>query len=507
MRRVLAFAVVATCALSGFARSGLSLDDVQVDGLPLTRQLKAERGLNPATMTLRDSVSISSAEARWDRAHSGKAVMEQLGDGHSLYSLSARSYMRLEGGGAVWGGADFTTGTYRDIRWNNCLDYMRVAPYVLGDATGGDLDTRRYRFSGGYAARLRRWTLGVEARYRAEIAYRKRDPRVKTVVSDLDLIAGASLRVGSGAVIGLTGGVNVYRQNCDLDFYNPINDINTYTLTGLGTYYRRFMGNTNKNSGYESLGWSAGVQWQPAGRTGLYVHALYHGYRMEQRLRNFNNLTLGYSDNSIVSAGIAYVADVSESLTIYPSLDFQLFSRRSTENLFGTSSGASYDKIGSRSPYRHRVGRFGLSLPATLRHGRSYFTLIPGVDCHGSRESYADPRRILEVKRLTPRLALGYSGRLSALWLVETEVEASYGLTLSSDCLLEGLDESEPLGRSVVANFAMQSSDLAEVRVAAKVSRHLSCGVSLSFGVGYGVSDYRGQCHAHGATASFGATF
>ena len=111
--------------------------------------------------------------------------MEQLGDGHSLFNVFAGSYTRLSPVSVVWGTASFTTGRYNSIRWSDCIDYLRIAPYVLGDEAGGNLSTRRYTFSGGYSRRYGSWTVGADAAYRAEIAYRNHDPRIKTIVSDL----------------------------------------------------------------------------------------------------------------------------------------------------------------------------------------------------------------------------------------------------------------------------------------------------------------------------------
>lgn len=239
--RYMILAVAVTLSTGAMAQSASLLPELQRLALPVESKRLADFEPNPSAMFYRDSVSLSTLSFSADRTEEEKPVMEQLGDGHLLFGLSAASYSRLGQSSVVWGDAAFTTGSYRDVRWSDCIDYRRIAPYVLGDEAGGNLSTRCYSFSGGYAKNIGRWSAGVEAGYRAEIAYRNRDPRVKTVVSDLDISLGASYEVNSGHVIGLDADLNVYNQNCDLDFYSPVNEINTYTLTGLGTYYRRSM--------------------------------------------------------------------------------------------------------------------------------------------------------------------------------------------------------------------------------------------------------------------------
>lgn len=500
--------VVVSQSFWGAAQSSpLSLADVMKERLPLTSELNMLRSLNPATMLYRDSVSISTVSVSGEWSHRDKAVMEQLGSGHMLGSVSAESYMRIGAKSAVWGAADFTTGSYHDIRWSDCIDYLRVAPYVLGDGTGGDLSDRRYHFSGGYATGISRWTIGAEASYRAEIAYRNRDPRIKTVVSDLDVVCGASCRITDSYMAGFNGGFNIYRQNCDLDFYNPVNDINTYTLTGLGTFYRRFMGNTNKNSGYESTGYNLGLQWQPAGRYGFYADAGYRYYRMEQRLRNYNNLTLGYSLNDIFKAGISYVATVTESIVLSPEISCAFVRRKGVENLFGTSTGASYEKIGSRSPYRNAVSGFDASVVAQIAHGDACFTIRPVVSCIKNKESYADPDRLMDVTHVVYGLSLGGSSILVGGWLIEGGFEGCYAVAASEESRFDGFDEDDLPGLCVRNNYDMLQADVVSARVSAAVLRQLRAGIVVSFHAGYGLSDYIGRDCGHEIFVAFGTTF
>lgn len=505
------YAIMATAAATVLtnetvAQSVSLLHDVQRTALPVYTFADGLYLSNPAAMSYRDSVSLSSFNLNGNYLDMEKAVMEQTGTGHSLFTVEADSYMRLKTDGVAWGNARFTTGQYRDIRWTDCIDYERVAPYVLGDAVGGNLSNRQYAFSGGYSGRKDRWTFGAHASYRAEVAYRNRDPRVKTIVSDLDINLGASFRVLAHHAVGLMGGINVYNQNCDLDFYNPINDIDTYTLTGLGTYYKRFMGNTNKNSGYSSIGFSVGAQWIPTRRKGLSGSVTYTRYRMEQQLRNFNNLTLGYSDNNLLNVSVGYTIGISRSVTLSPMLTGNLHSRTSTENLFGTSAGASYDKIGSRTPYTHDISDLSLTCPVQLNWGQSYLTLTPQVKYDYDHERYKDPVRDLKVSHVTPGLQLDFSSITHGKWLWNGRLGGSYSIASPSTPVLTELEMDSELAKCVMSNFEMLSADRMALNAGIGASRIIN-GIVFSLSLDYALCDYRDNGLSQGAAVTLGAKF
>ena len=500
--------VAMTLSTGGMAQSASLLPELQRLALPVESMRLADFELNPSAMFYRDSVSLSALSFSADWTDEEKPVMEQLGDGHSLFGLSAGSYSRLGQSSVVWGDAAFTTGSYRDVRWSDCIDYRRIAPYVLGDEAGGDLSTRCYRFSGGYAKNIGRWSAGIEAGYRAEIAYRNRDPRVKTVVSDLDVSLGASYEVTSRHIIGLDVDLNVYNQNCDLDFYSPVNEINTYTLTGLGTYYRRFMGNTNKNSGYSSLGYAVGVQFLPVKSSrGLSAGIKYTRYRMEQQLRNFNNLTLGFTDNDLIDFSVAYSVGLSRTFMFRPSVNGALHKRRGTENLFGTSAGASYDKIGSRSPYSYDEARIVLSLPLQMAFGRSsYVTLNPNFSFENETEGYSEPYRHLQVSHLIPGLKADFSTLSSGIWLWNLALEGSYAKASAGTPVLTDLETDTSLGQCVISNYSMLRADRTFLGAKLGISRPV-INFILSLSASYGFTDYRNEGVCHHAAVTLSAEF
>lgn len=508
------YIMIAAVAVSGhaMAQSDLSTTDPkgllrssQLTTLPLTTATRPVYSSNPATMTYSDSISLSAIRLTGFYSHQGEAVMEQLGTGHRGVSIIAESYMHMSPKTTVWGNAGFTTGQTDDIKWTNCIDYLRVAPYVLGDEVGGDLSSRKYSFAGGYSGLFGKWTVGISADYRAEIAYRNRDPRVKTVVSDLNINLGGSYRLFPRYVIGLRGGLNIYNQNCDLDFYNPINDINTYTLTGLGTYYKRFMGNSNENSGYESLGFNAALQFVSVDREGFMGNVEFDHYKMEQQLRNFNNLTLGFSDVNTLSAKLLYKLRIGNKMTLQPSVEGFLRNHKGTENLFGTSAGASYDKIGSRSVYRHNTSMVKVSLPLQIQQGMTYITVEPFAAYDSDCEKYIDPKRKLQASHLTPGINSSLSAN-SESWLWKADLGGSYSKASSENPILTGLETDTPLGQLVLHNFDMLKADRYSLNAGVSASRIIN-GICFELSADYRYVKYVKKTNCHYATITLCAKF
>jgi len=457
-------------------------------------------------MYFRDSIQLSTVDARYDFLESSQAVMMQLGTGHNLAGLSATSYMPLSDRAKVWGNATFTTGQYRDIRFTDCIDYMYIAPYVLGDESGGDLNTRCYEFSGGYARNFDRVVIGADLQYRAEIAHRNVDPRIKTIVSDLHIRAAVSYRLSRLYTAGVSIGADIYNQDCDVDFYSPVNYISTLTLTGLGTYYKRFMGNTNKNSGYHSTGFKAGLHLLPLSGNGVFVNLDFSTYRMEQQLRNYNNLILGYTDNHMLQTRVIYRTSADATFRCAPGALAGMMLRKGTENLFGTAAGASYDKIGSRSPYSHDICFARVECPVQATFGHNTISATPTAAYMLSKESYTDPQRRLEASRVSPGLTLDYRMLTSGKWAYSTSLAGILDFASAKERVLTALDADTALGRSVIHNFDMLSADARTLAVSAGASCCIGSQV-LSLTATYTDTAYSGQAHIRNASVIFSTTF
>ncbi len=474
--------------------------------LPVATATEAAYWSDPASMYFRDSIQLSTVAAHYDFLESSRPVMVQLGNGYNLAGMSATSYMPLSGHAKVWGNAAFTTGQYRDIRFTDCIDYLYIAPYVLGDEAGGDLNTRCYEFSGGYARNFDRLVIGGDVQYRAEIAHRNVDPRIKTIVSDLHIRVAASYRISRLYTAGASLGADIYNQDCDVDFYNPVNYISTLTLTGMGTYYKRFMGNTNKNSGYHSTGFKAGLHLLPLSGSGVFANLDFSTYRMEQQLRNYNNLILGYTDNHMLQARVIYRTSADAAFRCAPGAVAGMMLRKGTENIFGTAAGASYDNIGSRSPYSHDIYYARVECPVQATFGHSTISATPMASYMHSKESYTDPQRRLEASRISPGLTLDYRLLTSGRWVYRASIDGILDFASAKERVLTALDADTALGRSVIHNFDMLCTNARTLAVSAGASCCIGSQV-LSLTATYTDTTYSGHGHVRNTSVIISTTF
>lgn len=415
----------------------------------------------PATMAWRDSVSVSSARGMYDRLSLTAPAVVQEGTGHDMYSLTMESYYKYTPLTTLWGHASYTAGKTRDVRFANCIDYELVGPLTLGDEVGGTLSHQRYMFGGGWNHQYGVWTVAAEANYRAEIAHRSRDPRVRDLVSDLDFTLGSSRRVFSRYAAAVNLGARIYHQDSDIDYYNPANTIQTRTLTGLGSTYSRFDNNRTNSAGHDLTSFTAAVQLMPcsAGAAGTAVNVSYTMASGAMKLRNYNNLTLGTTGTNTLSLTVAQRINATRRLVVQPMLAAAMINRSTTENIFGTPQGGSYDKIGSRPNYSRDVMSASLSVPVEWRACDSWtLAATPHAAWLSSTEKLQQPARRLEVDRITTGIDLDATCRLGSATSVTLAVDAAMTSVPSSSASWGDLDKESALGVATVANFDMASS-------------------------------------------------
>lgn len=415
----------------------------------------------PATMAWRDSVSVSSARATFDRQTLSTPVVVQEGTGHNLYSLTMESYYKFSPLTTLWGHASYTTGQTRDVRFANCIDYSLVAPYSLGDEVGGDIRHQRYMFGGGWNHQYGLWTVAAEANYRAEVAHRSHDPRVRDVVSDLDFTVGGARRVLSRYAAAVNIGARIYHQDSDVDYYNPANTIKTRLLTGLGSTYSRFDNNQTNSVGHDLTALTASLQFMPtdADATGTAVNVSYTMASAGLKMRNYNNLTLGTTKTNTIAATVAQHINIAQRLTILPMLSGKLVNRSSTENIFGTPQGGSYDKIGSRPNYSLDVTSATVSVPVEWNPNAAWwFAARPAATWTSSTEKLLQPSRKLKIDNLTAGIDLEATRHIGRLTTLALGADVAMTSCLSSSALWGDLDKESALGQATVSNYDMAAS-------------------------------------------------
>lgn len=461
---------------------------------------------NPSMLLFSYDTSLSEVSGFWQSETGAKPAKIQLGKGISDLGLEAESYVRLNDRSVVSGSASFISEKRRDVKWNNCADYDRLSPYVLGDSVGGDLNSTQYRFSGSYAVSLGRWGLGASVGYRASIDYRNRDPRLKIVVSDLNVDLGANYVISDRFALGLSAGLEVYNQESDLQFYNPLNSILTYALTGLGTYYQRFSGNSSENSAYEYLGFRGGLQVRDLSSAGLVFSMQYSYYNVDQILRDFNNLTLGSVGSHEITASAGYSIKAGR-LTAGARIDGWWFRRIGTENLFGSSVGNHFVKISSRQFYYSDNVNANLSIPLEWKNGSSSLRIIPAIGYVYDLEHYRSPLRELSFSGYEPAMTLGYRRNFADRVIVDLSAGFSRSMRRIDSETLTGLDKESSLGQMVVSDFKTASSDMNRIEVNLSADYFLADGMAMCIGAQYTGLNYSSNVDRHRIDLKIGLKF
>lgn len=187
-----------------------------------------------------------------------KTYLRQIGSGDNGISLKTNSYKKLKSNSVVWGNASYSNMTRKNLRYNENLDFERIAPYVTLDSVGGDINLETYHFAGGYAKKLNRFSFGLSGSYEAQMAYRPRDPRLEDTTSDLLLSAGINYRVYRDYQVGIFGEFNKYTQNNEVTFVNEVSFPLLYQSIGFG--YTNYFFNSSPETQFEELGYKIGGQ-------------------------------------------------------------------------------------------------------------------------------------------------------------------------------------------------------------------------------------------------------
>lgn len=222
------------------------------------RQLQSNLYYNPATMSDYSSLSFTDFGIGYitDKKNSYRP---QDGSGENGLNIRVNSYKKQTKNRNIWGTASYQNKKITNIRWNENLDYDRIAPYTIADSAGGDTQLERYQFSGGLSQKIERWTFGMDASYHAQLGSRDRDPRQKSTTSDLTLKLGVNYRFYKNMEIGIFGDLNKYTQNTSVSFVSDLGQALMYQMTGLG-FSNYFFNGGSPAAIYEELGYKIGGQ-------------------------------------------------------------------------------------------------------------------------------------------------------------------------------------------------------------------------------------------------------
>lgn len=328
-----------------------------------------------------------------DYSHQSDRFIMQKGTGYALPQLSAESFVRLgkKGNQAFWGKASYTNGRSKQIIWNSVSDYDLLEPGIIGDTIGGDTHRERYQFGGGYGATVRRWHFGGEMLFRAEQEFRRVDPRMRGIVSDLTLKAGAGYDINDAYTLAASFEGNIYHQTTSVDFYKPLGSIAEYQFVGLGATYERFSDDV-LDLYFRGGGVALAADLQPK-ESGLLVNATVSEHRYERLARLLNSLPLTTLYYNAISGEIGWSHEGSLDWAVVAEGAFT--KRSEDQHLAGTSSMEVYPIMLDVTAYKNYI----LHTAAKVMVGRRgdvvwNATVRAGYDNNRSRVAY--PRRVMD---------------------------------------------------------------------------------------------------------------
>ena len=274
-----------------------------------------------------------------------EAIVQQ-GRGGRRLDVSAATLTRLGTADCVWGEAQYANGTTYDVRWTETSDYAMLAPYVLGDPKGGDLQHEQYSLCGGYSSRMGQSLMGFELGYRALSEYRDRDPRPSNTVAHLKASASYGRRLTPATLAAASLRYARYKQTNELQYLNELGAAMEYHLTGVGNHFLRFSGASN-NCFYKGDDVGLGLLVHHRLPTGLLSFGADYDYACREKiLSDLNRLPLNDLRTRQLQLRLGWL---SAGWGIEAS--FATEHRKGRDNLFGDATGNVYPQIGSRRQY------------------------------------------------------------------------------------------------------------------------------------------------------------
>lgn len=390
--------IVLCITVCGFMQAS-EPDSVMVDHFSSWQLLNVESWKNAALHGQAYPTDYSDVALSIDYSRQNSAFVLQEGKGHTLFNICATTYLRLSDNTAVWGNASYRTGAKRGIRFNSVADYELLQPYILADTDGGKTKNERYTIEGGYGTKLNRWLLGGEVLFRAEHEYRTYDPRIRAIVTDLTLRAGAAYEAADYRW-GAAGELNIYKQTDDVKFMRELGNIPEYQLTGHGTVYARFSGEVN-NLYYKGGGFTLRLNAIPSSGNGMYANVDAGKYHYERIAASYNSLPLTKLYREEVHAEIGWKQQAKAHLAVFA--DMKYTRRLGDENIVGSSLSNNFPILTTLTMYKNNI--YDASLNAVygqLRNTDWHIWFKTGY--LKNNEQYVTPKREIDYSRFYTEL-------------------------------------------------------------------------------------------------------
>jgi len=419
---ILIFMTIDVTVLASNADTAL-VEHTSLGKLPMMEAMR-----NPALLGRAYRSPFSQLSLGIDLLHQSQALIPEKGDGYILPYLRVSTFRPLNSRSTVWGEASYMTGKQRDVRWNSTSDYDLLQPYILADTMGGDTRRERYAISGGYAAAIKRWSVGVQMQVRAEQEYRDHDPRMRGIVTDVTLRAGGGYELDRYR-LGVAIEGNIYKQTNTVAFYREEGVIPEYQMTGLGTEYSRFSGD-KRSLYYDGGGVVLMLHASPTGQSGCFGDISLDEHRYHRKLAEFNSMPLTDLYNEHLGATIGWKWENHHSVAVYGHVDYTR--RTGNEHVGGASDARYFPVIACLTMYKSHL--LDAHAGALYGHEKWHIGLTAGY--RTGSEEYIYPHRQMEASHVYGKLQGQCFVRPADKWLLRLDAHVSHHASTGKKLLM-----------------------------------------------------------------------
>lgn len=424
---------------------------------------------NPASYGDTYKYNLSELTLTGNFKSSTSPFILENGKGNKDIEAKVISYLHLNKHITVWGNASYVAGHRLNVSWNSTADYNLLAPYILADSVGGDTERERYNFLGGYARRSGNWRIGTELQFRAEQEWRRQDPRMRGIVSDLSIKLGASYLLNNYS-IGVVTLVNIYKQSTGVDFYNELGGVPEYIMTGLGTYYKRFSG-TNTNISYKGKGVAFLFSVTPILEKGFFSKISYSKQSYNEISDEYNSLPLTTLNNNKAVIIIGYNFKKARNMfSIYGY--YKDLQKHGIEHIAGDAKLGDYPIIANLTMYKHYIRTVYLGAKYIVRT-QSEWTFGGKVGFVDNNSKYIYPYREIGVSHFFSELSINYIYSFAKQWLLDCGVTTIYFRKSNNKIDMPYTDIEKSFVKYINYNYAQLKSNTAELKANMRIDYKL----------------------------------
>ncbi len=375
---------------------------------------------NPALQKFKLPFSLSAISLSFKRDSKPKSLAPFEGEGEGTAGIETKAYIHSRSA-VIFGEASYRNGTLFNLQWNEQGNDDIFHPYIIADATGGNLREEQYEFSAGYNILSGKFSWGISGGYLATLSYRQVDPRPKTSLGDLFVDLGFGYKFRDNLIAACAAGFEKIRSHTEISFVNELGQSKIYHLTGLGTHYNRFVGSGSNvyNDLYNFKGSlnllsisNSGPFFTIDGEWGMCKNVIVDLNRIPLATLKNEKLSMQLGWRSKQSA-IVWGSDATVSLNI----------RRGYEGIFGDPLSSSFPKIGELEMYFSHNQSWVLHGFVEFHNPRYLPFLSASLDFTRRKDTYQEPFRQFLAQGLSANLIAGASVMFANKHLLSVKIE------------------------------------------------------------------------------------